>query len=88
MAMDFNFNDRSLPPGNVCELHMPIAVLIDNSGSLAGQPISNVKKSVNRVAADICKDPKAADRVDIRVMNFNESVTILQGWCPITEMST
>ena len=86
MKMNFNFNDGPLPPRNVCEPHMPVVILIDNSGSMFGQAISNVEKSVNRFAADICKDPKAADRVDICVMSFNESVTVLQDWCPITEM--
>ena len=86
MKMNFNFNDGPLPPRNVCEPHMPVVILIDNSGSMCGQAISNVEKSVNRFAADICKDPKAADRVDICVMSFNESVTVLQDWCPITEM--
>ena len=86
MKMNFDFNDGPLPPRNVCEPHMPVVILIDNSGSMFGQAISNVEKSVNRFAADICKDPKAADRVDICVMSFNESVTVLQDWCPITEM--
>lgn len=86
MKMNFNFNDGPLPPSNICEPHMPVAILIDNSGSMSGQAISNVEKSVNRFAADICKDSNAADRVDICVMSFNESVTVLQDWCPITEM--
>ena len=71
MKMNFNFNDGPLPPRNVCEPHMPVVILIDNSGSMCGQAISNVEKSVNRFAADICKDPKAADRVDICVMSCN-----------------
>lgn len=86
MGMNFNFNDGPLPPSNVCEPHMPVVVLIDISGSMSGLAISNVEKSVNRFAADICKDPKAADRVDICVMSFNDSVSIIQDWCPITEM--
>ena len=86
MKMNFNFNDGPLPPRNVCEPHMPVVILIDNSGSMFGQAISNVEKSVNRFAADICKDPKAADRVDICVMSFNESVTVLQDWCPMRKV--
>ena len=81
-----NFNDGSLSLSNVCEPHMPVIVLIDNSDSMSGLPIINVEKSVNRFASDICKDPKAADRVDICVMSFNDSVKVIQDWCPITEM--
>ena len=86
MGMNFNFNDGPLPPSNMCEPHMPVLILIDNSGSMSGPAISNVERSVNRFAADICKDPKAADRVDICVISFNDSANVIQDWCPITEM--
>lgn len=86
MGKNFYFNDGPLPPENVCEPHMPVLILIDSSGSMSGLAIKNVEKSVNRFAADICKDPKAAERVEICVISFNDSVKVLQDWGPITEM--
>lgn len=87
MTNHFNFNDGPLPPSNECEPHMPVGILIDNSGSLAYQnAIRNIEKAVNRFADDICKDPKAAERVDICVMTFNDTAQVVQDWCPITEM--
>lgn len=84
--MNFNFNDGPLPPNNMCEPHMPVELLIDRSGSMSGKAIRNVERAINRFAEDICKDPKAADRVDLCVLGFNDTVEVLQDWCPITEM--
>lgn len=87
MGMNFNFNDGPLPPENVCEPHMPVLIMADNSGSMEAA-IENVKKSINRFRNDICKDPKAAERVEICVISFNGDVHILQDWCSITEMKS
>ena len=86
MAGNFNFNDGVLPPCSMNEPHMPVLLLVDNSGSMAGRAIKNAEMGINRFASDICKDPKAAERVDICVITFNDSTCIVQDWRPITEM--
>lgn len=89
MTNQFYFSDDVLPPKNMCEPHMPVLLLIDCSGSMYGKdgiPIRSVEKSVNRFMADICKDPKAAERVDVCVIAFNDTPQIIQDWRPITEM--
>ncbi|WP_434309862.1 vWA domain-containing protein [Hominifimenecus sp. rT4P-3] len=82
-----NFNDYDvLPPENINDAHMPVLLLCDTSWSMNGMPIQNVNASVNRFAADVCKDPKAAGLVDIAVMSFNDAPAIVQEWRPITKM--
>jgi len=87
MNKNYNFNDYdALPPENINAPHMPVIIVCDKSGSMAGVPIQNVNLSVNRFAADVCKDPKAAGLVDVAVMGFNETPAMEQEWRPITEL--
>ena len=86
MSKNFNFNDYPIPPTHVNMPHMPVIILCDVSGSMGGTPIQNVNLSVNRFAADVCKDPKAAGLVDVAVMSFNEAPHIEQEFRPITEL--
>lgn len=84
---NFNFNDYDpIPPTDINKPHMPVLILCDTSGSMSGTPIRNVNLSVNRFAADVCKDPKAAGLVDVAVMSFNESPSVVQEFRPITEL--
>ena len=78
MSKNFNFNDYPIPPTHVNMPHMPVIILCDVSGSMGGTPIQNVNLSVNRFAADVCKDPKAAGLVDVAVRSFNEAPPIEQ----------
>lgn len=85
---NFNFNDYDeLPPVNINEEHMPIVLAVDISGSMAGKPIENLMKSVNRFKDDVCKDPKVAGRLDIAVVAFNSEVFVEQNWRPIEQMN-
>lgn len=86
MNRSFNFNDYDLPPENINMQHMPVAIVCDTSGSMSGIPIQNVNLSVNRFTADVCKDSKAAGLVDVAVISFNETPTVVQGFRPITEL--
>ena len=84
---NYNFGDHEeLAPANINRPHMPILLDVDTSGSMSGLAIQSAVSSINRFAADICKDPKAAASVDIAVVSFNETARIEQNWRPITEM--
>lgn len=86
--VNYNYGDYAeVCPENINEAHMPVLIVGDISRSMAGLPIQNVNKSINRFASDVCKDPKAAGRVDVAVVGFNEAPHIEQNWRPITEMS-
>lgn len=87
MNRNFNFNDYdAIPPKSINKPHMPVVLLCDISGSMAGMPIKNLNASINRFSADICRDPKAADMVDVMVIGFNEKPHIEQDWRPIADM--
>lgn len=77
---------EQLEPKSIHLPHMPILLLADNSISTIGDPICSEMLSINRFAADICKDPKAAAAVDIAVVSFNDEPTIEQNWRPIGQM--
>ncbi len=78
---------EEVAPENINEPHMAIVLAADTSSSMSGLPIQNVNKSINRFSSDICKDPKAAGRVDVAVIGFNSSPYIEQNWRPVTEMN-
>ena len=85
---NYNYGDyEEVAPENINESHMPVLIAGDISGSMADLPIQNVNKSINRFASDVCKDPKAAGRVDVAVIGFNDAPHIEQNWRPITEMN-
>ena len=85
---NFNFGDyEEIAPLNINEAHLPALIVADKSGSMSGEPINKLNKSINRFASDVCADPKAAGRVDIAVMGFNDEPHIEQNWRPITEMN-
>lgn len=78
-------NYDELPPENINNPHMPVLILCDISGSMYGQPIENLNRSVNRFRQDVCKDPKAAGIVDLCVIGFNDMPQVVQEWRPITQ---
>lgn len=86
MNYDYDFNDGSLAPINVCEPHMPILFLVDISGSMAGLAIQNVERSINRFKADICKDEKLASVIEICIVTFNGEFQVVQNWRPLSQM--
>lgn len=87
MNTNYNFGDyEEIAPEAVNLPHMPVLIAGDISGSMAGAPIINVNRSINRFSADVCKDPKAASCVDVAVIGFNESPRVEQAFRPITEM--
>lgn len=86
MNNNYNFGDYELPPKHVNMQHMPVVLLCDTSGSMYGTPLQNATMAVNRFAADVCKDNKAAGLVDVAVIGFDEEPTVVQGFRPITEL--
>lgn len=85
---NYNYNDYpELPPVDINEPHMPVLLLLDNSISMYGKALQNLNSAVNRFSSDVCKDPKAAARVDVAVVSFNNEPTVVQNWRPITEMA-
>ena len=86
MGMEVNLNDGPLPIDNVCEPHLPVLLLIDASDGLMSFAHNYIEELLNKFAAVNCKMPKVAESVDVCIMSFNDSVSILQDWGPISEM--
>lgn len=92
MKDNYNFNDHNpsdydvIEPENINEPHMPIIIAADISGSMSGAPISNLNKSINRFAKDVCKDPRASSQVDVAVLGFNHTTVLKQNWRPVSQM--
>ena len=85
---NYNYGDyEEVAPENINEKHMLVGFACDRSGSMAGPAIQQLNKSINRFPADVCKDPKAAGRVDVALIGFNDTPNIEQNWRPITEMN-
>lgn len=83
----FNDDMQQLDPKNINAIHMPVLFLLDTSYSMDGEPIRKLQKSINRFKKDVCKNPQAADIVDICIMGFNGSPYMIQEWRPIGDMS-
>ena len=81
---DFNFGDY--PVANINETHMLVPIICDISGSMDGKPIQNLNAAVNHFKQVICKDPKAADLVDVLVIGFNHQANVVQDWVPVSRM--
>ena len=71
---------------NASESHMALALVIDKSGSMRGAPIQNLNDGLNRFKAEVCKDKQTRDILDIALIAFDTSHTVIQEWCPIEYM--
>lgn len=84
---NYNYGDyKELAPKDINEPHMPVAFALDISSSMCGKPVEMLNKSVNRFKEQVCEDPKAARGVDVSIIGFNDSPTVVQNWRSITKM--
>ena len=89
MKCHYNFGDYDLPPKNVHMQHMPVALLLDLSGSMNvpdGRPIRNLNLAANKFIEEVARDPAASGLVDVAVIGFNDEATVIQGFRPVTEI--
>ena len=89
MKCHYNFGDYDLPPKNVHMQHMPVALLLDLSGSMNvpdGRPIRNLNLAANKFLEEVARDPAASGLVDVAVIGFNDEATVIQGFRPVTEI--
>jgi uncharacterized protein YegL len=53
-------------PENRC----PVVLLLDTSGSMAGEPIQELNRGVNLFRDEILRDAKASLRVEVAIVSF------------------
>jgi uncharacterized protein YegL len=59
----------------------PVAVLLDTSASMEGEPIAELEKAVRLFFEDVSRDPLASLRVDPSVFSFGGSVRQIVPFC-------
>jgi uncharacterized protein YegL len=63
---------------------LPIYLLLDTSGSMAGAPIQAVNQGVNLLYNELMNDPSAIETVYIAVITFNSQAQMV---APLTELT-
>lgn len=75
MEMDF---------GGAESRRLPIYLLLDTSGSMAGAPIQAVNQGVNLLYNELMNDPSAIETVHIAVITFDSQAKMVM---PLTELT-
>ena len=70
------------------EPHLACALLLDVSGSMAGEPIWSLNAAIKRFKEQVSSDPIARQRVDIALVAFGSEVEVISDFVPISEMPT
>ncbi|GHU29863.1 hypothetical protein FACS1894172_01870 [Spirochaetia bacterium] len=71
---------------NANEHHVACLLLLDTSGSMDGVPITALNEAVNRFKFDLSGDDRTRKVMDIAVVEFNDTVNVIQDFCPIEQM--
>jgi uncharacterized protein YegL len=66
----FGTNDFAINP----EPRLPCILLLDVSGSMAGQPIAELNEGLRGYRTELLADPLAAKRVEVAIVTFGGSV--------------
>lgn len=79
------FND---PPKiiNASESHMALAFLLDTSSSMSGDPIRELNAGLNRFKTEVCKDKQTRDILDVAIIEFNSTHSVVQDFVPVEYM--
>jgi len=70
------------------ESHLACVLLIDTSGSMEGDPIDNLNSALRDFKEKVSLDEMAKKRLDIAIIEFNDSARIVQDFAPISVMET
>lgn len=64
---------------------LPVYLLLDTSGSMAGEPIEAVKVGIQTLVSTLRRDPYALETAFLSVITFDSSAKQV---CPLTELAT
>lgn len=62
----------------------PCALILDTSGSMAGDPIDALNAGLQTLRDDLHNDHLAKKRVEIAIVEFNSTVRVIQDFVPAT----
>lgn len=71
---------------NASDAHMACLFLLDTSGSMAGEPISELTNALNRFKIEVCEDQTTRDILDVAIVEFNTEVRVVQEFVPVEYM--
>lgn len=68
------------------EPRCPCVLVLDTSGSMAGEPIQQLNDGVQCLVDELCKDGLASKRVELSIITFGSSVNLACDFTPPTAM--
>lgn len=81
------FNE--VPGGGISapgEAHMACVLLLDTSSSMCGSPIDSLNRAINDFKEQTSMDELAQKRVDIAIIEFNDTARVVQEFTPLSMM--
>ena len=69
------------------EAHLACVLLLDTSGSMFGEPIASLNQALMDFKDKVSLDEMAQKRVDIAIIEFNNTARVVQEFTPISQMS-
>lgn len=64
------------------EPRCPCVLVLDTSGSMAGEPIDQLNRGVETLVNELCRDGLASKRVEIAVVTFGSEVQLASDFTP------
>ena len=68
------------------EPHLACVLLVDTSNSMAGPAIDSLNQAINDFKAQTSMDAMAMKRVDVAIVEFNDTARVVQEFSPISHM--
>lgn len=66
--------------------HLACVLLLDTSGSMAGEAIKSLNAAINRFKENISQDEIAKKTIDVAIIEFNDTARVVQNFTPISSM--
>ncbi len=79
---DDDFN--GLNPETMSQPRLSVVLLLDTSSSMSGDKIKYLNEGAKAFIKDTLKDEVAASRVDIKIIQFNSTVSDVIDWQPVS----
>jgi uncharacterized protein YegL len=77
--------DAAVEFANNPEPRCPCVLLLDTSGSMAGEKINALNEGLKVFKEDLGKDPLASRRVEVAIITFNTQVTVVQDFVTVDQ---
>lgn len=69
------------------ENRCPVVLLLDTSASMSGEPIQELNKGIERFQSSVVEDDLAALRVEVAVVKFGGTVSVVQEFVTVDEFN-